>query len=98
MRIGLMRVNADRRPDIVIRLGGGDDVTPLALLGRDVEKASNAAKPSILKHFALAFRQSFLDTGSGERAYVAFLGLYVVCLVVTWAVYLRPSPRRLAGV
>jgi MFS transporter, NNP family, nitrate/nitrite transporter len=46
----------------------------------------------------LAFRQSFLDTGSGERAYVAFLGLYVLCLAVTWLVYLRPSARRLAGV
>lgn len=37
----------------------------------------------------LAFRQSFLDTGSGDRAYAAFLGFYGVCTVVTWAVYVR---------
>ncbi|RJK98219.1 MFS transporter [Vallicoccus soli] len=46
----------------------------------------------------LAFRQSFLATGSGDGAYVAFLAFYAVCVLVTWAVYLRPSPRRLAGV
>ncbi|MGY1814985.1 nitrate/nitrite transporter [Blastococcus sp. SYSU D00820] len=39
----------------------------------------------------LAFRQSFLDTGSGEAAYLAFLAFYGVCFVVTWAVYLRPG-------
>ncbi len=46
----------------------------------------------------VAFRESFLRTGSGDGAYLAFLLFYVVCVVVTWAVYLRPSPRRLAGV
>lgn len=46
----------------------------------------------------VAFRQSFLSTGVGDNAYATFLGFYVVCVVVTWAVYLRPSPRRLAGV
>ena len=39
----------------------------------------------------LAFRQSFLTTGSGESAYLAFIAFYVVCVVVTWAVYLRPK-------
>src|ERR671921_2027617 len=39
----------------------------------------------------LAFRQSFLTTGSGESAYLAFIAFYVVCVVVTWAVYLRPQ-------
>ncbi|GAA3147295.1 nitrate/nitrite transporter [Streptomyces echinatus] len=37
----------------------------------------------------LAFRQSFLAYGSGTGAFVAFLGFYAVCFVVTWAVYLR---------
>ncbi|MEU7558172.1 nitrate/nitrite transporter [Streptomyces eurythermus] len=37
----------------------------------------------------LAFRQSFLSYGSGTGAFVAFLGFYAVCFVVTWAVYLR---------
>ena len=46
----------------------------------------------------VAFRQSFLETGAGNAAYVAFLTFYGVCLAVTWAVYLRPRPGRLAGV
>ena len=46
----------------------------------------------------LAFRQSFLDTGTGDRAYLAFIVFYVVCLVVTWVVYRRPSKGRLDGV
>jgi MFS transporter, NNP family, nitrate/nitrite transporter len=43
----------------------------------------------------LAFRQSFLDTGTGNAAFIAF---YAVCFAVTCAVYLRPSERRLTGV
>jgi NNP family nitrate/nitrite transporter-like MFS transporter len=46
----------------------------------------------------LAFRQSFLDTGTGDRAYLAFIVFYVVCLVVTWAVYRRGSELRRNGV
>jgi NNP family nitrate/nitrite transporter-like MFS transporter len=45
----------------------------------------------------LAFRQSFLTTGSGDGAYIAFIAFYAVCVVVTWVVYLRPG-NRLAGV
>jgi NNP family nitrate/nitrite transporter-like MFS transporter len=37
----------------------------------------------------LAFRQSFLSFGTGTGAFLAFLAFYAVCLVVTWAVYLR---------
>ncbi|MDI6519912.1 nitrate/nitrite transporter [Streptomyces coelicoflavus] len=37
----------------------------------------------------LAFRQSFLSSGSGTGAFVAFLAFYAVCLALTWAVYLR---------
>jgi len=39
----------------------------------------------------IAFRQSFLHTGSAHGAYVAFIGFYLACLVLTWAVYLRPG-------
>ncbi|GHF77379.1 NNP family nitrate/nitrite transporter-like MFS transporter [Amycolatopsis bartoniae] len=39
----------------------------------------------------LAFRQSFLSTGSGLSAFIGFLVFYGVCFVVTWAVYLRRS-------
>jgi NNP family nitrate/nitrite transporter-like MFS transporter len=46
----------------------------------------------------VAFRQSFLSTGTGDRAYLGFLAYYVVCAVVTWAVYLRASEHKLAGV
>lgn len=37
----------------------------------------------------LAFRSSFLSTGSGVAAFWSFLGFYAVCVVVTYAVYLR---------
>lgn len=46
----------------------------------------------------LAFRESFLATGEGTAAYVAFIAFYAACLAVTWMVYLRPSPQRLEGV
>ena len=46
----------------------------------------------------LALRQSFLSRGTGDAAYAVFIALFVVCLTVTWAVYRRPSPRRLEGV
>ncbi|WP_369259727.1 nitrate/nitrite transporter [Geodermatophilus amargosae] len=45
----------------------------------------------------LAFRQSFLTTGSGDAAYLVFIAFYAVCVAVTWAVYLRPGART-AGV
>ncbi|MFF8601709.1 nitrate/nitrite transporter [Streptomyces sp. NPDC015232] len=37
----------------------------------------------------LAFRQSFQTVGSGTGAFAAFLAFYAVCMLVTWAVYLR---------
>ncbi|SBW17362.1 major facilitator superfamily MFS_1 [Candidatus Protofrankia californiensis] len=46
----------------------------------------------------LAFRQSFLTYKSGNAAYIAFIAFYTVCFIVTWFVYLRPSPKRLEGV
>jgi MFS transporter, NNP family, nitrate/nitrite transporter len=42
----------------------------------------------------LAFRQSFLSYKSGNGAYIAFIALYTLCLIVTWAVYLRTSSDR----
>jgi NNP family nitrate/nitrite transporter-like MFS transporter len=39
----------------------------------------------------LAFRQSFMTTGTGDSAYLVFIAFYVVCVVVTWVVYLRPK-------
>ncbi|MGY1634856.1 nitrate/nitrite transporter [Geodermatophilus sp. SYSU D01186] len=45
----------------------------------------------------LAFRQSFLTTGTGDSAYLVFIAFYVACLAVTWTVYLRPR-APMAGV
>ncbi|MFC5720498.1 MFS transporter [Streptomyces gamaensis] len=41
----------------------------------------------------LAYRQAFAASGTGDAAYAAFLAGYVLCLAVTWAVYLRPVRR-----
>jgi MFS transporter, NNP family, nitrate/nitrite transporter len=46
----------------------------------------------------IAFRQSFLAYKTGDGAYVAFIAYYIVCAVITWAVYLRSSKYKLAGV
>jgi NNP family nitrate/nitrite transporter-like MFS transporter len=46
----------------------------------------------------LAFRQSFLATKSADAAYIAFIAFYAVCIVVTWAVFLRRRPAKLEGV
>jgi NNP family nitrate/nitrite transporter-like MFS transporter len=46
----------------------------------------------------VAFRQSFLTYKTGNGAYVAFIAFYALCVVVTWWVYRRKSPHRLAGV
>lgn len=46
----------------------------------------------------LALRQSFLSNGSADAAYVAFIVFYLVCVAVSWTVYLRPSRSRLVGV
>jgi NNP family nitrate/nitrite transporter-like MFS transporter len=43
----------------------------------------------------LAFRESFLTTGRGDSAYLVFIAFYLVCVTVTWVVYLRP--RALHG-
>ncbi|RMI39929.1 nitrate/nitrite transporter [Streptomyces triticirhizae] len=45
----------------------------------------------------LAFRQSFLTTGSGVNAFVSFLAFYGLCSAVTWAVYLRGARRAATG-
>ncbi len=39
----------------------------------------------------LAFRQSFMTTGTGDSAYPVFIAFYVLCVVVTRVVYLRPQ-------
>jgi NNP family nitrate/nitrite transporter-like MFS transporter len=46
----------------------------------------------------VAFRQSFLASGTADAAYLAFIGWYALCFAVTWVVYLRPGRRKLTGV
>lgn len=45
----------------------------------------------------LAFRQSFLDTGNAEAAYIGFIAFYAVCFALTWFAYLRPGSSRLTN-
>jgi len=42
----------------------------------------------------LAFRQSFLATQEADAAYLAFIAFYVLCVLVTWFGYLRPTPNQ----
>ncbi|XVQ15364.1 nitrate/nitrite transporter [Spirillospora sp. CA-255316] len=46
----------------------------------------------------VAFRQSFLTYKTGDAAYIAFIAFYALCFALTWLVYLRTHPRKLAGV
>jgi NNP family nitrate/nitrite transporter-like MFS transporter len=46
----------------------------------------------------LAFRQSFLTLRNGDGAYVTFIAFYAICIVVTWAVFIRNRPGKLVGV
>jgi NNP family nitrate/nitrite transporter-like MFS transporter len=41
----------------------------------------------------LAFRESFLNYGTGDGAYIAFIAYYLLCGALTWAVYLRAAGR-----
>ncbi|GAA3937296.1 nitrate/nitrite transporter [Actinomadura viridis] len=46
----------------------------------------------------IAFRQSFLTYKTGDAAYIAFIAFYALCFALTWLVYIRTHPRKLAGV
>ena len=47
----------------------------------------------------VVFRSSFLNTGNGNSAYIAFIAFYAACVAVTWFVYLRPAAKaKLPGV
>ena len=46
----------------------------------------------------IAFRQSFLVYRTGDGAYVVFIAFYALCFALTWAVYLRRTPAKLAGI
>jgi NNP family nitrate/nitrite transporter-like MFS transporter len=46
----------------------------------------------------VAFRQSFLATGTGNGAYAGFIAFYLAAMALTWIVYLRPSASRLSNI
>lgn len=46
----------------------------------------------------LALRESFVSRGTGDAAYASFIAFYALCVLVAWAVYIRPSRNRLEGV
>jgi NNP family nitrate/nitrite transporter-like MFS transporter len=48
----------------------------------------------------IALPQSFLTNGNGNGnpAYIGFILFYVICRVLTWLVYLRPSTQYLKGI
>ncbi len=80
--------------------GGGDAVTELATARRvsgaviGIVGAVGALGGLFIN---LAFRQSFLVAQTGAPAFWAFLAFYLVCIAVTWAVYLRPRPGAIEG-
>ena len=51
--IGLVRVDADGRPDVRFALGGGQHLVPFALAGGDVEHRRDAARPGTGEHGGL---------------------------------------------
>src|SRR5688572_23416432 len=53
MRVRLVRVDPDRGPDVIVALGGTEDVAPFALAGRDVEEAGDTSRPCVGKHLVL---------------------------------------------
>ncbi len=60
MGIRLMRVNADRRPDIRLTLGSGDDRIPFAFARGDVEHRRHAPIPRPREHPGLIFDQALV--------------------------------------
>ena len=60
MRVGLVRMDSDGRPDVGVALGGADHVVPLALAGRDVEETVHAARARIGEHFVLTLGKTLV--------------------------------------
>ncbi len=75
--------------------GGSDEGTELAMARRvsgaviGIVGAVGALGGLFIN---LAFRQSFMAAQTGAPAFWSFLAFYLVCIGVTWAVYLRPQP------
>lgn len=60
MLVGLMRVDADRRPHIGFALGGRQHLVPLALAGGDIEHRGDPARAGAFEHRLLILRQALV--------------------------------------
>src|SRR5688500_15702760 len=60
MGVGLERMDADRRPDVCIGCGSGDDVIPFALTRGNVEETGDAGGPFIGQHLVPALGQALV--------------------------------------
>jgi len=72
----------------------GQDARRLAGAVIGIAAAAGAAGGVLVN---IAFRQSFLATGTGNGAYLGFIVFYLAAMALTWLVYLRRSPGRLPG-
>ena len=57
MGVGLVRMDADRCPDVGIAFGGGDHVVPFALPRGNVEEAGHAPRPGSWRALRPGVRQ-----------------------------------------
>jgi MFS transporter, NNP family, nitrate/nitrite transporter len=88
---GQLRVAAGADPD-----ASGHDARRMANAVIGIAGAAGAAGGVLVN---IAFRQSFLASGTGDAAYIGFIAFYVICVCLTWLCYLRAADRRgLAGV
>lgn len=46
----------------------------------------------------IAFRQSFLVYKTGDAAYIGFIAFYLLCVALTWQVYVRAGRRTGTGI
>ena len=60
MSIGFMRVNADAGPDIRLSRRSGNDLLPLALAGRNVEKTPHPGRTRARQHPGLILDQPLI--------------------------------------
>ncbi|WP_433278770.1 nitrate/nitrite transporter [Pseudonocardia xinjiangensis] len=78
-----------------IAIAGGADEQPALLRARRISGAVIGIVGAVGAlgglFINLAFREAFLTAKSGDPAFWSFLAFYVVCTVVTYAVYLRPA-------
>jgi NNP family nitrate/nitrite transporter-like MFS transporter len=78
-----------------IAIAGGADEQPALLRARRISGAVIGIVGAVgalgWLFINLAFREAFLTAKSGDPAFWSFLAFYVVCTVVTYAVYLRPA-------